>query len=237
MDAIGRWHISTHDVEDATKIYIISWHSHCTVKNGSHHTTLATQGAVLDRRPVPAVCLAKTKKANRTNVYPRTGGRLWCCLVGMVLLIALKKCPWPIKLMAIPCSTSLMQDLFASWGNWVLWQERSAETLEGTGQWQILRWTSSLNCKVCQHCGKHMTECSLLSCCVKWGLQLMVTALFDDWGVRKLNQQASYYCAGMPPANASLLHCYLRPAARWRRSCPSLFPFLWLLANNEAEGS
>lgn len=35
----------------------------------------------------------------------------------------------------------------------------------------------------CQHCGsKHMAECSLLSCCVKWGLQLMVTALLDDWG-------------------------------------------------------
>ena len=58
-------------------IYIyIQWTFPLHSLNGSHHTTLATQGAVLDRRPVPAVCLAKTKKANRTNVYPRTGGQV-----------------------------------------------------------------------------------------------------------------------------------------------------------------
>lgn len=59
------------------------------MRYATHHPSWPIQGAVLDRRPVPPVCLAKTKRANRSNVYPRSnqeGGQVRAWWFAAVIL-------------------------------------------------------------------------------------------------------------------------------------------------------
>ena len=212
---------------------LLQWLTHGTeyvcgaVRFGTYHPSWPIQGAVLDRRPVPPVCLAKNKRANRSNVYPRRKHNGW----GMV-----KECQYAVLLISkmnlfeggMVLREVLFQDvnpILNPSSTPSLGQERPTQTAESLGPKQILRWASTLNCKG-----------GVLKLFVHWhwswgvGWKLiLVIVRHHPYPVHGNSRSSS-----LPQPMFAI---WLRPAVGWRGSCPSFLPCLWVHALPETQGS